>query len=382
MHVVAAGVILHANRHRRLGLGSRTTLTSGLAHSGAATARRPRLWPWIGVALDLVGVVVAAIALFAAYRGPFRIRVGDAVIASVRQGWRVWLLLAIVVFLRVGIARRAPFSPLMPLRWCRAAWQQWSVRFRDDNRTLYILLLLLSYWLSIGPPLGLWPAVYWLPGLNFIRVPSRFTILAVLSLGVLAGMGFDWLTKRFSTDMRRTTAAVIAMALIAEFAVPWTTTKHRVEIPAVDRWLDTQPKPFVVAELPLPPFGAGGAWERRQTEFMLHSTAHWQKTVHGYSGLRPPLHEILFQQMRTFPDARSLSALRELGVTYLIVHTDLYESGEWPAVEARLEEYRDSLRLERVEGPGRVYSLRAAMLNARQSNGPQLFNASSSRSAH
>ena len=244
------------------------------------------------------------------------------------------------------------------------------------------MLLLLSYWLSIGPPLGLWPAVYWLPGLNFIRVPSRFTILAVLSLGVLAGMGFDWLTKRFSTDMRRTTAAVIAMALIAEFAVPWTTTKHRVEIPAVDRWLDTQPKPFVVAELPLPPFGAGGAWERRQTEFMLHSTAHWQKTVHGYSGLRPPLHEILFQQMRTFPDARSLSALRELGVTYLIVHTDLYESGEWPAVEARLEEYRDSLRLERVEGPGRVYSLRAAMLNARQSNGPQLFNASSSRSAH
>jgi hypothetical protein len=42
----------------------------------------------------------------------------------------------------------------------------------------------------MGPPLGIWPLVYWLPGLNFIRVPSRFTILALLGLAVLAAFGF------------------------------------------------------------------------------------------------------------------------------------------------------------------------------------------------
>src|SRR6185295_20401989 len=121
----------------------------------------------------------------------------------------------------------------------------------------------------------------------FIRVPSRFTILSVLSLGVLAGIGFDWLTRRFRSSSQGVLAAVCAALLLVEFAVPWTTTPRHVDIPAVDRWLDSQPKPFVVAEVPLPSYGSGGnAWERRQTEFMLHATAHWQKTVHGYSGLR------------------------------------------------------------------------------------------------
>ena len=333
----------------------------------ASPQGRPRsapTWRLVAVTWEIAALVAAGVAVFAAYHGPFRIRIGEDVIASVRQPWRVWLVLAIVIAVRFAIARYAPFNPISRFRGCRDAYRRWSARLRDDNRTFYVLMLLVSYWLSIGPPLGLWPAVYWLPGFNFIRVPSRFTILSVLSLGVLAGMGFDWLALRFSPARRRIAAGVVASVLVAEFLVPWNTTPRRVDIPAIDRWLDTQPKPFVVAEVPLPPFGAGGAWERRQTEFMLHATAHWQKTVHGYSGLRPSLHEVLYQQMRTFPDARSLAALRQLGVTYIVVHADLYEPEERPLVEARLDEYRDSLRLERVDGTGRVYSLRPPLLNA------------------
>jgi hypothetical protein len=225
-------------------------------------------------------------------------------------------------------------------------------------RVYYALLTILGVWLALGPPLGLWPAVYWLPGFNFIRVPSRFTLMAMIGLAVLAGLGFDRIIGGATPRKARAAAVVAALWLLAEFTlVPLATTPFRVEIPAIDRWLDGRPKPFSIAELPLPSFGDGGAWERRQTEYMLHSMAHWQKTVHGYSGFRPPQHQELYFQMRLFPDAPSLATLAGLGVNYIVVHTDLYPEGEWPRVEQRLREFGGWLRLEHEEGAGRVYAL-------------------------
>jgi len=90
---------------------------------------------------------------------------------------------------------------------------------------------------------------------------------------------------------------------------------------------------------------------------MIHSTAHWQKTVHGYSGWRTDLHMQLFDAMQTFPDETSVASLSGLGVTYIVVHTDYYPPGEWNGVEERLRGFSSRLRLEHVEGAGRVYSV-------------------------
>jgi hypothetical protein len=90
---------------------------------------------------------------------------------------------------------------------------------------------------------------------------------------------------------------------------------------------------------------------------MLHSMAHWQKTIHGYSGIRPPLHEQLYFELETFPDETCLQSLARLKVDYIVVHTDLYPPGEWPKIEERLKAFSTWLKLEHVEGAGRVYSL-------------------------
>ena len=83
--------------------------------------------------------------------------------------------------------------------------------------------------------------------------------------------------------------------------------------------------------------------------------AHWQKTVHGYSGIRQPFHAQLYDELTAFPDATSLTSLRAAGVNYVIVHTEDY--GErWPAIEEQIRK-TSALRLEHVEGSGRVYSL-------------------------
>lgn len=228
-----------------------------------------------------------------------------------------------------------------------------------DAAMFYALLTLVSIWLSVGPPVGLWPLVHWLPGMNFIRVPSRFMVLAVLGLAILSGIGFERLAARFDARRRRIFAVAIGALLVTEFAAaPLDTETFVVDRPAIDRWLDTQPKPFAVAEVPLANPHHLGPSERRHTEYMLHSMAHWQKTVEGYSGLRPERHTRLYEQLTTFPDEPSVRALQTLGVTYVVVHTDLYAPPEWASVELRLTQFQDRVTLEHVEGAGRVYAVR------------------------
>jgi hypothetical protein len=124
----------------------------------------------------------------------------------------------------------------------------------------------------------------------------------------------------------------------------------------VDRWLATQPTPFVVAEVPLPDPRNSGRFERFQTMTMLHSMVHWQKTVHGYSGFRAPFHEQLYADLRRFPDATSITRLREVGVSYVVVHRELYSPEEWAIVEPRFAQF-PVLHLAHEDPSGRVYSV-------------------------
>jgi len=85
--------------------------------------------------------------------------------------------------------------------------------------------------------------------------------------------------------------------------------------------------------------------------------AHWQKTVHGYSGLRPTLHYELFRQLRLFPDEASIAGLTAVGINYAVVHIDLYPAREWPAVEDRLRHFQHVLKLVYSTETARVYAI-------------------------
>lgn len=220
----------------------------------------------------------------------------------------------------------------------------------------YAVLAVVSVLLFIDGPLALWPWVYSWPGMNFIRAPSRFMILTTLCLAVLAGAGFERIAARWTPLTQRAAAIAVAVLLLAEFsAYPFTGTDYTVPAPAVDRWLASQPAPFVVAEVPVPDPRNSGRFERFQTMTMLHSMAHWQKTVHGYSGFRAPFHDQLYLDLRRFPDESSIARLREVGVTYVVVHRELYSPEEWALIEPRLAQ--SGLPLMHEDETGRVYAV-------------------------
>lgn len=236
----------------------------------------------------------------------------------------------------------------------------WSVvrpRERNHATTYYVILGTLSTLMFVEWPFELWRYAYWLPGFNFIRVPSRFMILTMLTLSVLGAMAFDRMTAGLRQRTQFAAAAVLGLLLLGEYTVyPFPSEPYQVTIPAVDRWLDTQPKPFVVAEVPVPPPFATGPLERQQTQTMLHATAHWQKTVHGYSGIRRPYHDELYEAMSEFPQKASLEGLRASGVTYVVVHSSEYGS-RWATIEEQVKA-TPQLKLERADGRDFVYSLR------------------------
>jgi hypothetical protein len=210
---------------------------------------------------------------------------------------------------------------------------------RDGRRLAwgYAALAALSLLFFVDGPLSLWPWVRGWPGFSFIRVSSRFVTVTTLALAVLAAFGVERLARGTSSARSRALAAVVTVLLLAEYSThPFTGVPFEMPRPSTVTWLAAQPGAKVVAEVPVPRASNGGAYERFETAAMLHSTAAWWPTIHGYSGTRPERHDQVFRAMNTFPDEASLTAMRSLGVTHVIAHRRLYPDEMWTALGARL----------------------------------------------
>ena len=264
-----------------------------------------------------------------------------------------------LVGLRLGLLRQVPLEiagrvgRLWP--WFGPGRRQRAA----DPVYQFGVISLVSLWLSLGPTFLLYRVVHEWPGFSLIRVPSRFALLSLLGLAIMAAIGFERLIQPWRSRRRIVLGAAVTTLFLAEFfAAPIATTPYRVEIPGVDRWLAGRQPPFVVAEFPLVRASEQGGAHEWHSLYMLHSMAHWQKTIHGYSGIRPLFHRKLYVDLMTFPDEKSLNGLLSTGVTYVVVHPHLYPAGEWPDIQDRLRRMERWLTLEHSGDGGYVYSLR------------------------
>jgi hypothetical protein len=331
------------------------------AWAGPQAPHDHRLARAVAAAASLLLIPALLVGIVASTGDGFRLKLGTDVVASVRQPWRVWVVVALLLALRVALVRVVPITAFGGAHAMVEALR----RFRESMRRrgvllFYVPLAGVSLWLALGPSFGLYRLVYDWPGFSFIRVPSRFTLLTVLGVAILAAAGFDWLTARMAARARPIWAAAASAALVGElFAAPLPVAPQIFSLPAADRWLASQPSPFAVAEFPLDPANDGTS-NLRQSEFMVHSMAHWQKTIHGYSGITPRLHEALFKTLVDFPDVRTLDDLESLGVTFVVVHKSLYRPHAWSAVQTRIRTFPEDLTLVFEDPDACVYKLRVS----------------------
>ena len=197
---------------------------------------------------------------------------------------------------------------------------------------LYVLLAGVAVALSLGmnaPPYA-W-LVARLDVLQGLRAPSRFAIVAMSALALMAALGVQTLARamhqqtssRTSSTERRQgglVASFVLILLVLEYrntgmllaeVRPMPVEAYNVQHAA--RALG----PGVVLELPLPPLHA---LPGKEPEYAFWSIGTWLRRVNGYSGYYPPSYMRTATRLESFPDATSVAYLQRLGVRYIIVH--------------------------------------------------------------
>ena len=206
---------------------------------------------------------------------------------------------------------------------------------------LFIIISAVAFILSLGPvwqwggrvikepfiiPLPYALLYYLIPGFNGIRNSARWEVLSILTLAVIIGIGLSGFYQKKSRCFQITATIFFSLAIFLEINLPLKYAKipKKEDFPPVYSFINTLPKNAVIIEMPI------FSWDMLPysfTEFEREyfSTAHFRKTVNGYSAFSPPQWE---QQARflikNFPDNVSVEQLKKTGVKYIVVHLNDY----------------------------------------------------------
>lgn len=209
------------------------------------------------------------------------------------------------------------------------------------------LLLALGPVVTVGgKAVGNGPYVYlyeWVPGFNGMRVPGRFTMIAVFALAGLVGIAWAALTTRW-----RRAAGVLAVVAISAMAVesaswPFITSKplsvkhfeleprelaSASTIGPVYEAVKAAPDGTVLVEFPYgaPPF---------DTRTIFFAGFHRKPVLNGYSGFFPPRFAERIPTIGWDPSENgdaSIQMLHDSGATHVVVHEAAYSDGKGPKI--------------------------------------------------
>lgn len=226
---------------------------------------------------------------------------------------------------------------------------------RDRRRELalfYLSIAVLACWESFGPSAGLYRATYALPGFSFLRAPSRFGIIVMLGLAMLASLGVAALLAR-APKPSLLGAALVAVASI-ELLTPLTFQPVPAVAPVYARLADLP----TGAVLELPIYSEQFAFTR--TRYMLASTAHWMPLVDAYSDYIPKDFIEKTDTLANFPDRASIEELRRMHVPYAVIHFADYQGGIRATLDESLDRFSADLKKIYADETAGLYEVTGA----------------------
>jgi hypothetical protein len=130
-----------------------------------------------------------------------------------------------------------------------------------------------------------------------LRVPARFSLLAGMTLAILAGFGAVRLLDRWPGH--RTAIAALVLLLVMIEAVPVLPLEPAWPAPPdIYASIAGKEPPAVIAEFPMPRDIYRSDFDAR---YLYFSTFHWQYLVNGNSGFFPPSYVELLERERELP---------------------------------------------------------------------------------
>ena len=225
----------------------------------------------------------------------------------------------------------------------------------------YTIVLLLSFLFTFGPK-GPYMLLYkYVPGFKGIRVASRFNIIVMFSLAVLAAYGIKALLSSRPLKKRRVSLAIASLFMVLilieylSVPLPLKSIPAKKDIPEIYQWLAAKKGDFAIIELPLPKPGESTFY--KECPRMYYSTYHWKKLVNGYAGYFPSMYYELKWRWHTQSLELNVKDLQTLGVKYIILHSSLYEEEGLRNIMSDISRLEEHVKPVTQKGEAYVYEL-------------------------
>jgi hypothetical protein len=158
------------------------------------------------------------------------------------------------------------------------------------------------------------------PGWDGLRTPGRVNTLTSLGLALLAGAGLCVVvrtvrSRRHGAIVGVVGSVLVVSAILAEGLGPL----GHPSVPAPPAAVRLEPAPH----LHLP------AGSTNDDMYSYSSTQGFPATVNGAGGFVPTPYGRLLDEVASFPDERSVAALRSVGVRTVFVHSDRTAGTPW-----------------------------------------------------
>ena len=236
--------------------------------------------------------------------------------ARIHEGWA-----------RDVYARRAPRDSLFPGVVATAlavtGVALWRPR-RAAQLWIAVAVAVAGLLLSFGPATPLYQPFYALvPFASGVRAASRFGVLWLTGVAILAAFGTAVLASRRTARMALLVSALALIAVNVEaFRGPVPFVPVTPVSPLYDRLAGLPDG--VVAEMPF-------WWDPidvpRNADYMLGATHHWKPLLNGYSGFTPASYRRHADALWYFPfRPASFDMLRQANVRYVMLHLPDYGS--------------------------------------------------------
>ncbi|MGA7673254.1 MAG: hypothetical protein WBW04_22745 [Nitrolancea sp.] len=235
----------------------------------------------------------------------------------------------------------ATLAALIGLYFAVRRWPQWTM--------FGAMITVIGFVLSLGPytsinghrfRLPYYVLYLHVPGFDAMRDASRFGMLTLIGVEILAGLGLAalWTTMRTRLPGRRRSILGIALlaSLLVVASVELKTNVGTATVPkdsqttAVYDWLANQPVGPVI-EFPSNGLWANLGWTIQE---IYYSTRHWDPIVAAYTSFIPQRDIDLLVAINGGTDTPSLvntdnvGLLQDLGIRYVVIH-------QWPGYDAR-----------------------------------------------
>jgi hypothetical protein len=265
-----------------------------------------------------------------------------------------------------SVSERMVFAGYIPL--ALGAYAVWA---RRREAVPWLASLAVLFLLALGPYLHVGgrqlpvPLPYLLlyrlfPVLSIARSVSRFDVMVMLSLAMLAALGLQAAVGRLAIQ-RRTAVSLAAVILVCCEFLPAPYPLSYVEVPSYYQGLSGDSEEYAILELPM-------NWDR--PAHLLYQTVHHKPMIAGYVTRPNPLSMIervpVLQHFRSLqrdiivqdPSDISTEVFDYLGIRYVILHEYMLPPGrEREAVLGLVEEVFGDEPPVYEDGQIRVYAV-------------------------